>query len=49
MVQAADLYPGESKTDHRDAYVRPPPPEHRRSQVTWLDTSSENSSDGFAF
>ena len=41
MRRAADLYPGEAKTDRRDAYVLADTGRTRRKQVHWLDTSSD--------
>ena len=41
MRRAADLYPGESKTDRRDAYVIADTARTRRRQVTWIDASSD--------
>ncbi len=41
MRRAADLYPGEAKTDRRDAYVLADTARTRRRQVHWLDTSSD--------
>ncbi len=41
MRRAADLYPGEFKTDRRDAYVIADTARTRRRQVTWLDTTSD--------
>jgi hypothetical protein len=41
MRRAADLYPGEAKTDRRDAYVLADTARTRRKQVHWLDTSSD--------
>lgn len=40
MRRAADLYPGEAKTDRRDAYVLADTGRTRRKQVHWLDASS---------
>ena len=37
MRRAADLYPGEAKTDRRDAYVLADTGRTRRKQVHWLD------------
>ena len=37
MRRAADLYPGESKTDRRDAFVLADTGRTRRHQVHWLD------------
>jgi Transposase len=41
MRRAADLYPGEAKTDRRDAYVPADTGRTRRKQVHWLDASSD--------
>ena len=41
MRRAADLYPGEAKTDRRDAYVLADTARTRRRQVHWLDASSD--------
>ena len=41
MRRAADLYPGEAKTDRRDAYVIADTGRTRRKQVHWLDASSD--------
>jgi hypothetical protein len=41
MRGAADLYPGEGKTDRRDAYVIADTARTRRRQVHWLDTASD--------
>ena len=41
MRRAADLYPGEAKTDRRDAYVIADTARTRRKQVHWLDTDSD--------
>ena len=41
MRRAADLYPGEAKTDRRDAYVMADTGRTRRKQVHWLDASSD--------
>src|SRR5262249_21115477 len=41
MRRAADLYPGEAKTDRRDAYVIADTARTRRKQVHWLDTGSD--------
>jgi transposase len=41
MRRAADLYPGEAKTDRRDAYVIADTARSRRRQVHWLDTGSD--------
>ncbi|MGH3157182.1 MAG: IS110 family transposase [Streptosporangiaceae bacterium] len=40
MRRAADLYPGEAKTDRRDACVIADTGRTRRKQVHWLDASS---------
>ena len=40
MRRAADLYPGEAKTDKRDAYVIADTARTRRRQVHWLDAGS---------
>ena len=37
MRRAADLYPGEAKTDRRDAFVLADTGRTRRHQVHWLD------------
>lgn len=42
MRRAADLYPGEAKTDRRDAFVIADTGRTRRSQVHWLDTTSDD-------
>jgi len=42
MRRAADLYPGEAKTDRRDAYVLADTGRTRRKQVHWLDTGSDD-------
>ena len=41
MPRAAGLYPGEAKTDRRDAYVLADTRRTRRKQVHWLDASSD--------
>lgn len=41
MRRAADLYPGEAKTDRRDAYVLADTGRTRRRQVHWLDAGSD--------
>jgi Transposase len=41
MRRAADLYPGEAKTDRRDAYVLAGTGRTRRKQVHWLDAASD--------
>jgi transposase len=41
MRRAADLYPGEAKTDRRDAYVIADTGRTRRRQVHWLDARSD--------
>lgn len=41
MRRAADLYPGEAKTDRRDAFVIAETARTRRRQVHWLDTASD--------
>jgi transposase len=41
MRRAADLYPGEAKTDRRDAYVIADTARLRRKHLHWLDTSSD--------
>jgi transposase len=41
MRRAADLYPGEAKTDRRDACVLADTGRTRRKQVHWLDASSD--------
>jgi transposase len=45
MRRAADLYPGEAKTDRRDAYVIADTGRTRRKQVHWLDAGSDDLSD----
>lgn len=42
MRRAADLYPGEAKTDRRDAYVIADTGRTRRRQVHWLDAGSDD-------
>lgn len=42
MRRAADLYPGEAKTDRRDAFVIADTARIRRTQVHWLDTGSDD-------
>src|ERR1017187_7456510 len=41
MRRAADLYPGEAKTDRRDAYVLADTGRTKRKQVHWLDARSD--------
>jgi hypothetical protein len=41
MRRAADLYPGEAKTDQRDAYIIADTARTRRKQVHWLDAFSD--------
>jgi hypothetical protein len=41
MRRAADLYPGEAKSDRRDAYVLADTGRPRRRQVHWLDAGSD--------
>ena len=41
MCRAADLYPGEAKTDRRDAFVLADTARLRRHQVHWLDASND--------
>ncbi len=41
MRRAADLYPGEAKTDRRDAFVLADTARLRRRQVHWLDAASD--------
>ena len=41
MRRAADLYPGEAKTDRRDAFVIADTARMRRRQIHWLDTDSD--------
>ena len=42
MRRAADLYPGEAKTDRIDAFVIADTARTRRSKVHWLDTGSDD-------
>jgi transposase len=42
MRRAADLYPGEAKTDKRDAYIIADTGRTRRRQVHWLDAGSDD-------
>jgi len=42
MRRAADLYPGEAKTDKRDAFVIADTGRTRRRQVHWLDAGSDD-------
>ena len=42
MRRAADLYPGEAKTDKRDAYIIADTGRTRRKQVHWLDVGSDD-------
>lgn len=42
MRRAADLYPGEAKTDKRDAYVIADTGRTCRKQVHWLDAGSDD-------
>jgi transposase len=42
MRRAADLYPGEAKTDRRDAFVIADTGRTRRNQVHWLDVGSDD-------
>jgi transposase len=42
MRRAADLYPGEAKTDKRDAFVIADTGRTRRRQVQWLDAGSDD-------
>jgi transposase len=42
MRRAADLYPGEAKTDKRDAYIIADTGRTRRKQVHWLDAGSDD-------
>lgn len=42
MRRAADLYPGEAKTDKRDAFVIADTGRTRRHQVHWLDAGSDD-------
>ena len=41
MRRAADLYPGEAKTDKRDAFIIAGTGRTRRKQVQWLDAASD--------
>lgn len=41
MRRAADLYPGEAKTDRRDAFVLADTARTHRRQVHWLDVGSD--------
>ena len=41
MRRAADLYPGEAKTDRRDAFVLADTGRTRRHQVHWLDARDD--------
>ena len=41
MRRAADLYPGEAKTDQRNAYILSDTARTRRKQVHWLDVASD--------
>jgi transposase len=41
MRRAADLYPGEAKTDRRDAFVIADTARLRRRQVHWLDAGND--------
>ena len=41
MRQAADLYPGEAKTDKRDALIIVNTGRTRRKQVQWLGAASD--------
>jgi transposase len=41
MRRAADLYPGEAKTDRRDAFVIADTARLRRRQVHWLDVGND--------
>ena len=41
MRRAADLYPGEAKTDKRDAFIIADTGRTRRKQVQWLDAASD--------
>jgi transposase len=41
MRRAADLYPGEAKTDRRDAFVIADTARTRRRQVHWLDVGND--------
>ena len=42
MRRAADLYPGEAKTDKRDAFIIADTGRTRRKQVHWLDVGSDD-------
>ena len=42
MRRTADLFPGEAKTDRRDAFVITDTGRTRRRQVHWLDTASDD-------
>ena len=42
MRRAADLYPGEAKTDKRDAFIIADTGRTRRRQVHWLDAGSDD-------
>lgn len=42
MRRAADLYPGEAKTDRRDAFVLADTARTRRRHLHWLDTGSDD-------
>lgn len=42
MRRAADLYPGEARTDRLDAFVIADTARTRRKQVHWLDVSSDD-------
>lgn len=42
MRRAADLYPGEAKTDRRDAFIIADTARTRRRQVHWLDAGSDD-------
>lgn len=42
MRRAADLYPGEAKTDRRDAFVIADTARSRRKTVHWLDVGSDD-------
>ena len=41
MRRAADLYPGEAKTDKRDAFIIADTGRTRHKQVHWLDVGSD--------
>lgn len=41
MRRAADLYPGEAKTDRRDAFVIADTARSRRRNIHWLDAASD--------